>query len=299
MKTKKRSRSVSNDQLRKAMAGLPRLRHFGESNAPTELVASFNRSYRSLAVTRKGLTKAEWKAITNINDTTEFRARAFVRLPDAIYAGMDSRLVANHCPPCGSQCLLGRHKTLDVYWNRITSTDIGTKTFYHWPDRPTVRINGGEYVAGFRVHSILRMLERLNLDFSRGRMSLARVMRCSDIEVDGKGFWIWMSIGDQSIGADIARILTGTEMPGSYKLRAAYCPVEYHGRFAVASTAMHPAMMVDGINSALLTYKNLGDRVERAWHELCRLHDQLPTVRWAGNVGDKFSLELARLHVKL
>jgi len=276
---RKRSKKRKKPNPREVTRDLPGVHHIGPSGIPSELVEEFDHAYRTIAIARSGLTATQWRLLGKLDYVSDARMQAIVKLPGLIIDAMNESIIKRHCPPCESSCDFDSRQRLEVTWNRVTSAEIKKKLIYHWPERPTIPINGGNYVAGFSVHSMLRMLERLDLESNRGRMNLARAMKCTDIEVDGQGFWIWTPIGTNGRAAEAVKSLIGTTQPEMYRMRIAYCPVEFLGKFAVASTALHPAMKVSGINANLVAFKNVFEQSERALSELRQLHERLPMVR--------------------
>lgn len=282
-KNKKRTK-LSKDKLKTAMAGLPRFIHTGKP--PEALTKAFNRSYRSLATDPSKLSLKQKTLLRDGTNSSDERFQLFRDLPSWIIDGMNERTVLHHSPPWTAKTKLNSAKRFEVVWSRIFSTDVGSRTIYHWPSKPPVSINGGTYIAGFGTHAILRLSERLGLESTNsGRFMLVSLMRCPSIEIAGGGFWIWVPVVDGTVSALLARGLLVTEQPERYEFRLAYCPVEFLGKFAFAKTALSPAMRVDGINSSLVDPRALANANMRAWGEAEKLHNRLPLFRYVPKRG--------------
>ncbi|EMI40541.1 hypothetical protein [Rhodopirellula sp. SWK7] len=287
MKSKPRRRTGP-DEFRKAMAGIPKLIHKNEGQSCPELLQEMRLAHRRLVLSRSRLTADDWKTLrTRKGDSLEV-ARCFARFAESVFEEMDPRVVRNWCLP--HQCDFEFHstKSIRIKWRKITSSDVHGSTLYHWPERPTIPFNGARYVAGFSVHTLLRVIERFDATSNYGLLNIGRLLDCSIVEpVGSEGFWIWIRADQFAFSSRIVGIATGTETPKNYLFRACYCPVSFRGKFAYVHTALHPAQTVKGINDRLVTFNKLGTKSEAVWNEYFRLHEHLPQFRLALN-SDRF-----------
>lgn len=261
------------------MRGMPPVKHLGADCVPVRLIKEFQKRFRQTVLdSHRVLSKSESQSVKKTGHTL-IRGEAIEKLVRYTFGRFDEQLLLDHFPPCECRCVVGRRGRVTLHWSRIASTDIAGRTLYHWSDRPRVKINGGEYIAGFTVHALLQMAERLGVSSGALRVTIARFARCSRIEADGEnGFWLWYPC-ETDLTANIAKVLAKTKDPNIFELRLGYCPVKFLGRFAAIRTMLSPAMKVEGINDALLTFEKLATYETRPWHELTLLHELLPMVR--------------------
>lgn len=272
-------RKSKKTDLKSAFAGLPRLVHSGPT-PPPELVKTLHRSYRLLALNRSGLTAAQWRAIPKTGDLSDFRVQAYLDLMKAIECGTEYPKIKDHCPPWGMSLTL-KDNAFVAEWTRIDSTIVKGRTLYHWADRKTIKYQSGNYIAGFPVHALLRLCERSGCVANCDLLRFSSMLRLTHCDVDGNGLWLWMRVNETGILGGMIKLLTDTDRPSDYLLRVAYFPIEISGKFAILKTALSPAMMVPQCNANLATMERLYAGSERAWHEILKLHERLPLVKYS------------------
>ncbi len=279
MKTRNKPKRLTPADIDRAFAGLPNLAHINAASIPLPgaLLAAWKRSYRQIAVSRSQLTKAQWKAIVDQADTSQFRAQAIVDLFDAIYRNMDEQVIRDQCPPWESHVELGRGRYV-VRWSRIAGAEINGRLLYYWPDRPRIEFNRGSWIAAFSVHAIVRMIERLDAD-NHSRLQVTRLMHATHAEPFKNGYWLWCDASTLGVGKTIVKALTGSDDVRRHQLRVCYVPVKFNGKFAVATTVLCPSMVVPKVHEALVSYQAIKRGSDRTIAELRRLHATLPMIR--------------------
>ncbi|WP_161604231.1 hypothetical protein [Roseiconus nitratireducens] len=237
------------------------------------MIAALSKSYRKRAV---ALPASERRLIRSGDDD------AWGRLAFSIVAGVDKDLFSKHCPPWSFTGKL-RRSAIEFRWFRLRSAEVGGRTIYYPEHRPRVPINGGEWIAGFSAHALLRIAERLDIEDDNGAgAEVIRFVSQANFEPEPGGFGLWMRADarESSLSGTMVRVLTDHTDIESCEIRIGHFPASFKGSFAMAHTLLTPAMTTSGINPALCSIPKLRDKNRRAWTELIALHLKTPIVRY-------------------
>ena len=282
-----KKRRPTKEELRDAWRGIPKVRHFSDCKVPSELVSEFKRASRDVVLHLPGSLRKDLAPHTLCQNAYD----KFVR---RIVDSLNMSILRKHCPPASFRVGCSTLGQIYVEWHTLDTISSPNGLVRFDPSRPTIRINGGEYVAGFTKHSIDQTLARLGAEDPSPAIlaSLAAIFELSNgvtVEPAGDhGYWMWVDCRSGYVTELIARMLTRLP-PDRCQFRLAFYPVKFWSKFAVAQTALVPWFyindfpehndLVRGLDHELLQLDRISSLAPETTSELKKLHERLPMVR--------------------